>query len=97
MSRPEVSRSGSLTDLRRRESAPRTEISPGPTGPDPRRWKALMLLCVTNFMIILDAQIIILALPSIEKDPIARRCRCAASSKEIPWSLAGEGWYYRAG
>lgn len=33
----------------------------------PLRWKALILLCVANFMIILDAQIVILALPSVEK------------------------------
>ena len=57
-----------MTDVRRRELTPRTEPPPGPAGPDPRRWKALVLLCVTNFMIILDAQIVILALPSIEKD-----------------------------
>ncbi|WP_217919529.1 MFS transporter [Actinomadura sp. BRA 177] len=37
-------------------------------GPDPRRWKALILLCTTGFMVILDAQIVILALPSIEHD-----------------------------
>lgn len=36
--------------------------------PDPRRWKALALLCAATFMVILDAQIVILALPSIEKD-----------------------------
>lgn len=30
-----------------------------------RRWKALALLCVVNFMVILDAQIVIVALPSI--------------------------------
>jgi EmrB/QacA subfamily drug resistance transporter len=39
-----------------------------PSHPDPRRWKALALLCVAFFMVILDAQIVILALPSIEKD-----------------------------
>ena len=38
-----------------------------PECPDPRRWRALILLCVANFMIILDAQIVILALPSIDK------------------------------
>jgi EmrB/QacA subfamily drug resistance transporter len=37
-------------------------------GPDPRRWKALALLCLASFMVILDAQIVILALPSIEVD-----------------------------
>lgn len=36
--------------------------------PDPRRWKALILLSVTAFMVILDSQIVILALPSIETD-----------------------------
>jgi MFS family permease len=36
--------------------------------PDPRRWKALILLCLTAFMVILDSQIVILALPSIETD-----------------------------
>lgn len=36
--------------------------------PDPLRWKALALLCVANFMVILDAQIVILGLPSIEGD-----------------------------
>jgi EmrB/QacA subfamily drug resistance transporter len=42
-----------------------TEVS---GGLDPRRWKALALLCVANFMVILDAQIVILALPSIERE-----------------------------
>jgi MFS family permease len=37
-------------------------------GLDPRRWRALALLCVANFMVILDAQIVILALPSIERE-----------------------------
>jgi MFS family permease len=39
-----------------------------PAGPDPRRWKALALLCVAFFMVILDAAIVILALPSIEAE-----------------------------
>lgn len=38
------------------------------TSPDPRRWRALALLCVAFFMIIVDSQIVILALPSIEHD-----------------------------
>ena len=33
---------------------------------DPRRWKALALLAVVNFMVILDSQIVILALPSVQ-------------------------------
>lgn len=45
-----------------------TAASAGATGRslDPRRWKALALLCTASFMVILDAQIVILALPSIE-------------------------------
>jgi EmrB/QacA subfamily drug resistance transporter len=57
-----------MTDTQRHAPALRPENQPGPARPDPRRWKALILLCVANFMIILDAQIVILALPSIEKD-----------------------------
>ncbi|MEU6350816.1 MFS transporter [Streptomyces sp. NPDC047072] len=34
-------------------------------GTDTRRWYALCLLCVAGFMVILDAQIVVLALPSI--------------------------------
>jgi EmrB/QacA subfamily drug resistance transporter len=36
--------------------------------PDPLRWKALALLCLSFFMVIVDAQIVILGLPSIEAD-----------------------------
>lgn len=35
---------------------------------DPRRWKALALLCLANLIVILDAQIVILGLPSIESE-----------------------------
>jgi MFS family permease len=34
--------------------------------PDPRRWFALSLLCAAFFMVCLDGQIVLLALPSIE-------------------------------
>jgi MFS family permease len=40
----------------------------GPTQADPRRWQALALLCLANLIVILDAQIVILGLPSIEAD-----------------------------
>jgi EmrB/QacA subfamily drug resistance transporter len=36
--------------------------------PDPRRWWALALLCGAFFMVILDANIVVVALPSIEAD-----------------------------
>ncbi len=36
--------------------------------PDPRRWKALVILCVAFFMVQLDAQIVLLALPSIQEE-----------------------------
>jgi EmrB/QacA subfamily drug resistance transporter len=36
--------------------------------PDPRRWWALALLCGAFFMVILDANIVIVALPSIEAE-----------------------------
>ncbi|HEU4948541.1 MAG TPA: MFS transporter [Kribbella sp.] len=38
------------------------------TTPDPKRWGALALLCVSAFMIILDASIVLVAVPSIEQD-----------------------------
>jgi EmrB/QacA subfamily drug resistance transporter len=41
---------------------------PVPANPDPRRWKALAVLCTAYFMIIVDSQIVILALPSIEAE-----------------------------
>jgi EmrB/QacA subfamily drug resistance transporter len=38
------------------------------TAPDPRRWWALALLCGAFFMVILDAAIVVVALPSIEAE-----------------------------
>ena len=38
------------------------------TVPDPRRWKALALLCGAFFMVILDSAIVVVALPSMEAD-----------------------------
>src|SRR5262245_8426945 len=43
------------------ESAPQTEL-------DPRRWWALALLCGAFFMVILDAAIVTVALPSIKEE-----------------------------
>jgi MFS family permease len=38
------------------------------TGPDPRRWWALALLCGAFLMVLLDATIVLVALPSIGAD-----------------------------
>jgi EmrB/QacA subfamily drug resistance transporter len=45
-----------------------TEAAPARTAPDPRRWLALALLCGAFFMVILDAAIVTVALPSIERE-----------------------------
>jgi EmrB/QacA subfamily drug resistance transporter len=36
--------------------------------PDPRRWRALALVCVAFFMVVLDVAIVNVALPSVQKD-----------------------------
>jgi EmrB/QacA subfamily drug resistance transporter len=36
--------------------------------PDPRRWRALALLCLAFFMVILDSAIVLVAMPSIDAD-----------------------------
>ena len=52
-----------------------------PTGPDPRRWKALALLCTAFFMVILDSAIVVVALPSIDAD-------LAFSAGDLQWVLS---------
>src|ERR1051325_10715677 len=44
---------------------PSVPVAPAP---DPRRWWALALLCGAFFMVILDAAIVTVALPSIQED-----------------------------
>lgn len=57
------------------------------TGPpsanaDRRRWYALALLCLASFMVILDAQIVTVAVPSIERD-------LGLSAADVQWILSG--------
>ena len=49
--------------------------------PDPRRWKALGLLCTAFFMVILDSAIVVVALPSIDAD-------LAFSAGDLQWVLS---------
>jgi MFS family permease len=52
-----------------------------PARPDPRRWKALALLCTAFFMVILDSAIVLVALPSIDAD-------LAFSPGSLQWVLS---------
>jgi MFS family permease len=44
------------------------QLTHPPAQPDPRRWWALALLCGAFFMVILDANIVIVGLPSIDAE-----------------------------
>jgi EmrB/QacA subfamily drug resistance transporter len=48
---------------------------------DPRRWKALALLCTAFFMVILDSAIVLVALPSIDAD-------LGFSAGDLQWVLS---------
>src|SRR4051794_38794111 len=49
--------------------------------PDPRRWRALALLCTAFFMVILDSAIVVVALPSIDGD-------LGFSAGDLQWVLS---------
>ena len=49
--------------------------------PDPRRWWALALLCGAFFMVLLDATIVLVALPSIQAD-------LGFSEQDLQWVLS---------
>jgi len=61
-------------------AAPEAEIAPT-EAPDPRRWKALALLCTAFFMVILDSAIVVVALPSIDGD-------LGFSTGDLQWVLS---------
>jgi EmrB/QacA subfamily drug resistance transporter len=52
-----------------------------PPVPDPRRWRALALLCTAFFMVILDSSIVVVALPSIDAD-------LGFSAGDLQWVLS---------
>src|SRR5215216_2178703 len=54
---------------------------PSPAKSDPRRWKALALLCTAFFMVILDSAIVVVALPSIDAD-------VAFAAGDLQWVLS---------
>jgi EmrB/QacA subfamily drug resistance transporter len=54
---------------------------PSHTPPDPRRWKALALLCTAFFMVILDSAIVVVALPSIDSE-------LGFSAGDLQWVLS---------
>ncbi|MER7761406.1 MFS transporter [Streptomyces sp. NPDC097619] len=59
------------------------DLATGPqSGPDPHRWKALILLVAAFFMVIVDSQIVMLALPAIET--------------ELEFSAGGVAWVMSA-
>jgi len=57
------------------------QLSHPPASLDPRRWKALALLCTAFFMVILDSAIVLVALPSIDAD-------LAFSAGDLQWVLS---------
>ena len=52
------------------------------TAPDPHRWKALALLCVASFMVILDASIVLVALPSMDAE-------LGFAAGDLQWVMSG--------
>src|SRR3712207_9491844 len=58
----------------RQQTDPRAQL-------DPRRWKALALLCTAFFMVILDSAIVLVALPSIDAD-------LGFSAGDLQWVLS---------
>jgi EmrB/QacA subfamily drug resistance transporter len=62
-------------------ASPRYDTSATESEPDPRRWKALALLCTAFFMVILDSAIVVVALPSIDAD-------LGFSAGDLQWVLS---------
>jgi EmrB/QacA subfamily drug resistance transporter len=54
---------------------------------DPRRWQALVLLCASFFMVVLDTAIVVVAMPSIETD-------LGFSTQNLQWVLSAYALTY---
>jgi len=54
-----------------------------------RRWIALVVLCVGQLMIVLDATVVNVALPSIQRDLHADQASLAWIIKRVPDQLRG--------
>jgi EmrB/QacA subfamily drug resistance transporter len=54
---------------------------------DPRRWFALVLLCASFFMVVLDTAIVVVAMPSIESD-------LGFSPQDLQWILSAYALTY---
>ncbi|HVQ87408.1 MAG TPA: MFS transporter [Actinomycetes bacterium] len=50
------------------QSAPDASPAVGSTAPDPKRWRALFVIAMAQLMVILDASIVNIALPSAQRD-----------------------------
>src|SRR5438445_7759590 len=59
---------GSRTHMNATETIPKAETADLDAGDDSRRWLALYVLCAGMLMIVLDATIVNVALPSIQRD-----------------------------
>jgi EmrB/QacA subfamily drug resistance transporter len=55
--------------------------------PDPRRWKALILICTAIFVVVLDIAIVNVALPTIQED-------LGFADKNLQWVITAYGLTY---
>jgi EmrB/QacA subfamily drug resistance transporter len=63
-------------------AVPGTTAAAAPQQADPRRWKALAVVLIASFMVLLDISIVNVAIPSVQRD-------LGATYAEIQWVLAG--------
>ena len=54
-------------DVRPGETNEAVPVSPAEIAPDPRRWSILAVVVITQLMVVLDASIVTIALPSVQR------------------------------